>query len=197
MHNKRGGFDAVELMSTIGPLSRPLPNGERRFVPSRRHAIKVELRWSSSGVLGLLTRVSSSAGIRLLARVRATLLSLLGLSVFLVTASAQQSTPVALTNATVVEIEGVVEVLKLGAAAWQPARTNGVMLPGDRLRAGEHSRALLRVSPLQTIRVGEFGLIEMPREDSRFGFLRGIFYFFHRDKPGTLPLRTPAAMAVI
>src|SRR5438105_11435135 len=112
--------------------------------------------------------------------------------------SAAKGAP-ALTNATVLEMEGTVEIAKWRTAAWERAETNRMLLPGDRLRTGERSRAVLRLSNLSTLRLGEFSLIEIPgpEETGGFNFRRGLFYFFHRDKPATLPVRTPAMVAVI
>jgi len=117
-------------------------------------------------------------------------------------ASAQKAATRAsmLSNVVVLEMEGMVEAAKWRAAAWEKAQTNQVLLPGDRLRTGARSRAVVRMSDLSTLRLGEFSQIEIPRPeeaDSGFSFGRGIFYFFHRDKPATLPLRTPAVVAVV
>ena len=104
------------------------------------------------------------------------------------------------TNALVLEMEGRVEFVKDATLNWSAASTNQVLFPGDHLRTGNRSRALVRLTPLATLRMGEFSEIQIPKpvaEDSGFSFRRGIFYFFHRDKPTLLPLRTPATAAVI
>src|SRR4051812_17115915 len=98
MHRSVAVLTRSSLMSTIGPLSQPLPDGERgsvvtvrrkgplspplpvgerSFVASDRAAIKVQLLRSCS------------RGLRLPVRVSAVFLALLGLGVFLVTAWAQ------------------------------------------------------------------------------------------------------------
>ena len=94
------------------------------------------------------------------------------------------------TNAAVIEVEGTVDWARAGTFDWSTAVTNQRLSPGDRLRTGERSRAVVRFSPLATLRMGELGLIEVPKpeaEDSGFSFRRGLFYFFHRDN-----LRLPA-----
>src|SRR6266849_2273710 len=82
---------------------------------------------------------------------------------------------------TLLEIEGQrVEVLRAGATAWDPASIKppyNVLKPGDQLRTGERSRAVVRWHDLT--------------------LLRGIFYFFHRDTPGEFELRTPTVSAVV
>lgn len=108
--------------------------------------------------------------------------------------------PVTLTNALVLEIEGRVEALKLGGTDWTRVQTNQWMSSGARVRTGERSRAVLQLSSLATLRLGELSIIEIPgpqSESSGFNFRRGLFYFFHRDKPAVVPLRTPAGVAVI
>lgn len=106
----------------------------------------------------------------------------------------------AITNAVVVEMEGAVEVARGVGALWQRAQTNQVLLPGDRLRTGEKSRAVVRFTALDTVRLGEFSTIAIPgaeQKESGFSLMRGILYFLHRDKPSSQPVRTPSGLAVI
>jgi len=113
--------------------------------------------------------------------------------------SASNAAPITLT-----EIEGQkVEVLRAGATAWDPASTKppyNVLKPGDQLRTGERSRAVVRWHDLTVLRVGELSRLQIPAEEkkrSAFNFLRGLFYFFHRDTPGEFELRTPTVAAVV
>lgn len=108
--------------------------------------------------------------------------------------------PVRPTNVLVLEIEGRVEAVKVGGVDWTRVQTNHWLSPGDRLRTGARSRAVLQLSPLATLRLGELSIIEIPgpqTETSGFNLRRGLLYFFHRDKPSVMPLRTPAGAAVI
>src|SRR4051812_13403958 len=57
--------------------------------------------------------------------------------------------------AILVELEGAVEVSRSKAEIWDHAYTNQVLYPGDRLRTLERSRAVLRVSGVGSLRVGE------------------------------------------
>jgi len=57
-----------------------------------------------------------------------------------------------------VEIENRVEIQRAGARVWDPGTTNQILFPGDRLRTGERSRAVLRLSDLTLVRLGELGL---------------------------------------
>jgi len=36
-----------------------------------------------------------------------------------------------------------------------------------------------------------------PKKRSSFGFIKGILYFFHRDKPGDYELRTRTVSAIV
>ncbi|HXJ59627.1 MAG TPA: TonB-dependent receptor [Verrucomicrobiae bacterium] len=102
------------------------------------------------------------------------------------------------TRSAVLEWEGKVEVARRGSLVWDPAYTNQVLFPGDQVRTGERSRALIRVSELTTLRLGEVSRLQVPEgPGKRSRLLQGLFYFFHRDKPGEIPLETPSAYAVI
>ena len=100
----------------------------------------------------------------------------------------------------VLEIEGQVETSRLGSTVWDPAYTNQVLNPGDRLRTLERSRAVVRLSPLTTLRADELTLLRIPGEPKKRGamsLLRGVIYFFHRDKSEEFPVQTPTLWAVI
>lgn len=128
------------------------------------------------------------------------LMSVAGLLLLLVVAFPQAGAAPVITNAVVVEMEGRVEVARGVGALWQRAQTNHVLLPGDQLRTGEKSRAVVRFTALDTVRLGEFSTIQIPRanqNESGFSLMRGILYFLHRDKPASQPVRTPAGLAVI
>ena len=87
---------------------------------------------------------------------------------------------------------------RAGSQRWDPSYTNQVLSAGDRLRTGERSRALVRFSNTQ-IRLGELSYLAVPgdtREQPFITLFKGLFYFFHRDKPGHYGLRTPTASAV-
>ncbi len=104
------------------------------------------------------------------------------------------------TNATVVEIEGPVVMARAGSDFWAPATAGAVLQGGDRLRTVEKSRAVIRLSDLSLIRLGEFSYIEIPTAGAARGglkLLRGLLYYFHRDKAGVMPVTTPSAHAVV
>jgi Tfp pilus assembly protein PilF len=100
----------------------------------------------------------------------------------------------------VVSFQGKVEVQRAGAKAWDLAYTNQVLETGDRLRTGERCRAVIRMSDQTLLRIGELGLVEIPAtqdQRSRFRFLKGVFYFFHRGPPGEYEVQTPGLATII
>jgi tetratricopeptide (TPR) repeat protein len=104
------------------------------------------------------------------------------------------------TNAVLVELEGQVMVTPAGATTWNPGRTNQVLFARDRVRTMARSRAVIRLTDLSTWRVGPDTILEIPAEregGGGFQLFQGLLYYFHRDKPGVLPVRTRAAYATI
>jgi Tfp pilus assembly protein PilF len=116
------------------------------------------------------------------------------------TTNAVPPAPVPLTNAVVVELEGRALFARGGSDDWRTPKVGDRLFPGDRFRTMERSRAVLRLSDLSLLRLGELSYIELPAPTARRGglqFLRGLLYYFHRDKPGVLPVATPSAHAVV
>jgi tetratricopeptide (TPR) repeat protein len=103
----------------------------------------------------------------------------------------------ATTNAVLLELEGQVQVARADSQAWQSASTNQVLRPRDQVRTLERSRAVVRLSNLSTVRLGPLSMVRIPEERSGISLLRGLLYYFHRDKPGAFPVQMPSAYAVI
>jgi tetratricopeptide (TPR) repeat protein len=100
----------------------------------------------------------------------------------------------------VLELEGRVDVMRAGARVWDPAYTNQVLEAGDQLRTLQRSRAVIRLSDLTLMRLGESSSIRIPppkREGAFYNLLRGVLYFFHRDHPGEFDIDTPQVSAVV
>src|SRR5688572_20108364 len=57
-------------------------------------------------------------------------------------------------DAVLVELEGTVEVSRAGSPLWDPARMNQPLLPGDRVRTGDRSRAVVRLLDKTVLRKG-------------------------------------------
>jgi tetratricopeptide (TPR) repeat protein len=98
----------------------------------------------------------------------------------------------------VVSAQGSVEVQRVGAAEWEPAKLNETYCPGDVVRVGERSRAdialfndsLLRLNEKTTITLGAL----KEERTSLVDMLKGAAYFFSR-VPRSLEMTTPSATA--
>ncbi len=104
--------------------------------------------------------------------------------------------------AVILTIEGKVEFLPKGATNWVSAKTGQTLEVGYQLRTGAKSRALLRLSNSSVLRVGELMQYEIqaPRTaDSKpvLDLKAGSAYFFSRDKPQEIQLRTPVVSGAI
>jgi Tfp pilus assembly protein PilF len=102
----------------------------------------------------------------------------------------------------VLEVHGRAEILAAGAAAWRTAQTNQTLHPGDGVRTGERSHLLLRWTDLSLLRVGpltEFTLARpaAPTDSLLLSFLRGIGYFFSRERPGQIRFHTRTAAGAV
>src|SRR5262245_28352892 len=109
----------------------------------------------------------------------------------------------AFTNAVVLSFANQVEVRRYGSTTWDQASVRSpyhLLNPGDRLRTGKNSRALLRLSNLTDFPVGELTQLEIPVQATprrTVRLLRGVLYFFHRDQPGEFQVDTPTVSAVV
>jgi Tfp pilus assembly protein PilF len=100
----------------------------------------------------------------------------------------------------IITIEQVVELSPAGAATWVRTQTNQPVRVGDRLRTGPNSRMVLLLADNSVAEFGEITEIEVlpahePRATTGLRLLRGIFSFFHRDKPGRIRVITRGAAA--
>lgn len=84
-----------------------------------------------------------------------------------------------------------------GTPTWEPALTNApqsILQPGDQLAVTDIGRAAVLWTDNSTIRLGRGGLLAIPQVTQAgvlARILKGIAYFFDRDKPGTLQVETP------
>ena len=104
-------------------------------------------------------------------------------------------------QSTLIEAAGQVECLTAGNTNWHAAATGIALLPGDRVRTREHSRAAVQLSDRSVIRLDERTTLELlpPRhaEKKRFGLPGGAVYFFDREKPADVEFDTPLAAGAI
>src|SRR5436190_5083051 len=100
----------------------------------------------------------------LLSRRRLALLFIVLLTLASGSLRAQPAAPGVPTTApyAIIELEGTVEVSRAGSPLWDPARVDQPLLPGDRVRTGDRSRAVVRLSDRTLIRKGPRTLIEIP-----------------------------------
>ncbi len=124
----------------------------------------------------------------------------LALVLFLHTASVGWSAR-ELPEAELIEKEQTVDRRK-PAEAWQEAKVSDRLLVRDRLRTGELSRAAVRLTDLSVFRLDELTTIEISAPETettkaRFDLERGGAYFFGREKPRELEIRTPGANAAL
>ncbi|MBM3834896.1 MAG: tetratricopeptide repeat protein [Verrucomicrobia bacterium] len=113
-----------------------------------------------------------------------------------------QSSGSAVKPTVVLTIEGTVEFMKAGTAAWISARTNQVLMIGDRLRTGDKSRATVRLSDLSVLRLAESTAIEIEpptrgRNKPNLKVEVGSGFFHSRDRPQEKQIRTPLVSVAI
>src|SRR6185436_1155052 len=106
------------------------------------------------------------------------------------------------TQHHLLEPQGEVEILRKGANAWIPARTNIALAPGDSIRTGKDSRAAVRLSNDSVIRMDQLTIMRLPEPISprkRFmvNLLKGAIYFFHRERPVETDFETPLVSGAI
>ena len=98
------------------------------------------------------------------------------------------------------ELQGIVEVLYPGTTQWAPAQAGQILHPTEHLRTGANSRVALLWSDQSVVPVGPSTEIEILSPQSQqqqcgLHLVRGVFSFFHRDKPGQIQVITRGAMA--
>jgi Tfp pilus assembly protein PilF len=103
-------------------------------------------------------------------------------------------------SVTILTFSGSAEVSRR-EAVWDPAHTNQILLAGDKMRTGKKSRATIRLSDGTTMTIGAEASFEVPASENKKGVtlnpLKGLFYFFHRDKPGEFELRSRSTAAAV
>src|SRR5437773_11730415 len=113
-----------------------------------------------------------------------------------------RKTPESAASSLLIEIEGTVELLDAKTGAWKAAGSNQTLSQGQRLRTGRNSRAALRLSESSVLRIGELTtvVIEKPaaqKAKSLLDIKSGSVYFFSREKPEDIQLRTPVVAGAI
>ena len=99
-----------------------------------------------------------------------------------------------------IEIQGIVEIMAVGATNWTAARAGEILQPAEHLRTGPDSRVSLRWSNQSVITFGALTELEIlpptqPDAQSGLHLIRGVLSFFHRDQPGRIQIITRGAVA--
>ena len=107
------------------------------------------------------------------------------------------------TNAIqIVELQGAVEILPAGTAAWMQAQNQQALHAFDRVRTAADSRVALRWSDQSIVPFGASTELEIlppdaPGSQSGLHLICGVLSFFHRDQPGRIRIITRGAVAGI
>ena len=111
------------------------------------------------------------------------------------------SQPIVL-EALVLDVQGQVEVRRIGVTNWLPLQAQQVLQIKDQVRTGENSFMSVRVGSRMPVRFGEktdfiFQAPAAPTQPSRLNLLRGLLYFFGREKPAWLQMDSPVCSTAI
>jgi tetratricopeptide (TPR) repeat protein len=124
--------------------------------------------------------------------------------ILLLLAQLLSAQPAQVSQGVILSVQGqVAEVLRAGASVWARADTNAPynnLYAGDQVRTGMRTRVLVRWTDLTVTPIAENSHLQIsarPRKRAGFNLLKGIIYFFHRDKPGEFDLQTPTVSAVV
>ncbi len=112
------------------------------------------------------------------------------------TAHAQAPVAAPASPATIITIEGRVEVQRAGNAGWQTATPGQRLGFGDKLRTGDDSRAAIQLANSSVQRLRSLTVIGLETPRTPTGTLsllleRGALFFKSWAKPETLEFRTP------
>ncbi len=102
----------------------------------------------------------------------------------------------------IVALYGTVEVSPAGAKTWVLTQTNQVLHSFDRVRTGSDGFVVLHWGEESKVPFGASTELEVlppdgPDADAGLHLVRGVFSFFHRDKPGRIRVMTRGATAGI
>jgi tetratricopeptide (TPR) repeat protein len=104
-------------------------------------------------------------------------------------------------EATVLEIENIVQASRAGGADWNGARVNQTLAVGDRIRTRQRSRAAVALSNLYMLRMDQFTTVEITNtlvsSKPTLDLTSGVTFIFSREKSGELEMRLPSANAAL
>ncbi|MEP4078031.1 FecR domain-containing protein [Haloferula sp.] len=105
-------------------------------------------------------------------------------------------------NATVLEIENIVQTNAGGRSSWQKAKQKQSLAVGDRIRTRHRSRTTVGLTGLYTVRLDQFTTVEITpalvsEEKPKLDLLGGAAFIFSREKEGEIDIRMPGANAAL
>jgi len=105
-------------------------------------------------------------------------------------------------DATIVEIENVVQTSAGGKAAWVVAAPNQSLAVADRIRTRQRSRATVALTGLYMVRLDQFTTLEITpglvgARKPTLDLLGGAAFIFSRERNGEIDVRLPAANAAL
>ena len=93
------------------------------------------------------------------------------------------------SEAIVLKVENVAQMLRFGGSQWTAAKTNQILNVRDRFRTGFKSRATLMLSNRAILRVRQLTTLEIQTPEdptsnaSILDLQKGAAYFFNREEP--------------
>jgi tetratricopeptide (TPR) repeat protein len=108
----------------------------------------------------------------------------------------------AAADATVLEIENLVQTARGRDGGWGKAVPNQTLAVGDRIRTRQRSRATLGLTGLFAVRMDAFTTLEitpvlLDAKRPKLDLLGGGVFIFSRERSGEIDIKTPAANAAL
>jgi len=105
-------------------------------------------------------------------------------------------------DATVLEIENIVQTAAGSQGGWTPAVRNQTLAVGDRIRTQHRSRATVGLTEFCMIRLNQFTTIEITRglvsaKKPTLDLIGGAAFIFSRERNGEMNVRMPSANAAL
>lgn len=105
-------------------------------------------------------------------------------------------------NATVLEIQNLVQTNTPGGGEWSKAEKNQALAVGDRIRTRQRSRTTLALTGLYTVRLDQFTTVEITpglvsSDKPTLDIASGAAFIFSREKEGEIDIRMPGANAAL
>ena len=105
-------------------------------------------------------------------------------------------------QATILDVQGRVEVRRAGVTNWEPVRAQQTLRLNDQVRTRENSFVAVCVGQREPVRFGEmtdftFRAPAAPGQPARLNLWRGLLYFLGREKPARLQLDSPVCATAI